>query len=169
MTFTQQMLASLLGAFLGFASALVVFLITYFIRNYLAKRTLKKHLKREFEYNISLLQEWLEEIDKILRQIAASDIRVYIYLQYSYFQRYFIQEAFKLGIMYKLLTDDELSKLNTLLLRCSVVGEQYTNSIIAQWKTEKIAQTDALGKFEFEKDELKKHKIHLEHLLTLFK
>jgi len=168
MTFNQQMLASLLGAFLGFASALIVFFLTYYIRNYLSKRTLRRHLKREFEYNLSLIRDWIEEIEKILRKISSSDKKVYSYLQYSYFQRYFIQEAFKLGIMYNLLSNEELSKLNNSLIHCSLAGEQYINSIVSQWKSGKIEQSDALGRFEFEKEQLQQHKKHLGKLLTLF-
>lgn len=154
---------------MGFLSAIILFFITYFVRNHLIKRTLRKHLKREFQYNISLLQEWINEIDKILRKITAMDLRVYSYLQYSYFQRYFIQESFKLGIIYKLLNNEELSQLNTMLLHCSIGGEQYVNASIAQWKAQKINQAEALSNFEFEKEELQKYKKHLEHLLTVFK
>jgi hypothetical protein len=92
MTFGQQVLASFVGTAFGFIFAIFLFLITKVIRSHLDKKTLRKHLKREFEYDISLLQEWIDEIDKILRKITANDPQVFSYLRYTFFQRFFVQE-----------------------------------------------------------------------------
>lgn len=165
MTFGQQVFASFIGTAFGFIFAIILFLITSAIKVHLDKKTLRKHLKREFEYDISLLQEWIDEIDKILRKITANDLSIFSYLRYSFFQRFFMQEAFRSGIMYNSLNNEEISNLNTILLHCDVGIEQFINGTIQQWKTGQLPQHEALRQFEFEKDELQRYKRHLREIL----
>ncbi len=169
MVFKEQMFANFLGSLLGFIFAIVLFLITGFIRNKIVNKNIKRHLKREFKYDISLLQEWIDEIDKILRKITASDIAVYSYLKYSLFQRYFMQEAFKLGIMYELFSDEDISNLNYMLVHCDTGGEQYVNSFLPKWRKQEIDKKEALINFEFQKERLGEYKKYLEKLLKVLK
>ena len=167
MTFAQQVLSSFVGTTFGFIFAILLFLLTNAIKSYLDKKTLRKHLKREFEYDISLLQEWIDEIDKILRKITANDLQVFSYLRYTFFQRFFMQEAFRSGIMYNALNNEHISNLNNILLHCDIGIEQYVNGAIQQWKGGQLPQQDALRLFEFEKDELKKYQKHLSEILSI--
>ena len=167
MTFGQQVLASFVGTAFGFIFAILLFLITGAIKAHLNKKNLRKHLKREFEYDISLLQEWIDEIDKILRKITAKDQEVFSYLRYTFFQRFFMQEAFRSGIMYNSLNNEHISNLNTILVHCDTGIEQYLNGAIQQWKTGQLMQQAALRQFEFEKDELIKFQKHLREILII--
>ena len=83
MSFWEQVTSSFVGTLFGFIFAIVLFLITGGIKNRKTKATLKKFLKREFQYDIALLKEWIEEIDKILRKITVDDKNVYSYLKFS--------------------------------------------------------------------------------------
>lgn len=165
MTFLQQVLASFVGSLFGFIFAIILFLVTVTIKEQFDKRTLLKHLKREFEYDISLLQEWIEEVDKILRKITANDLQVYTYLRYTFFQRSFMQEAFRSGMMYRSLNNEEISNLNNVLSHCDTGIEQYVNGAIQQWKNKQLLQQDALRQFEFEKEELQRFRKHLQEVL----
>ncbi len=165
MTFEQQVLASFMGTAFGFIFAILLFFITSKIKASLEKKTLRQHLKREFEYDTSLLQEWTDEIDKILRKIAANDLQVFSYLRYTFFQRSFMQEAFMSGIMYKSLNNEEISNLNSVLLHCDVGIEQLINGTIQQWNNGQLPQQEALRKFEFEKEQLQKYKKHLREII----
>lgn len=167
MAFEQQVLASFVGTTFGFIFAILLFLITGAIKSYLNNKTLRKHLKREFEYDISLLQEWIDEIDKVLRKITAGDPQVFSFLRYTFFQRSFIQEAFRSGIMYNTLNNEHISNLNNILLHCDIGIEQFLNGSIQQWKTRQLPQQDALRQFEFEKEELKKYQKHLREILGI--
>ena len=169
MTFKEQIIASCIGTFFGFIFAIVLFFITNFIQQLLVKISFRAYLKREFKYNISLLKEWIDEIDKVLRKITAEDKQVYSYLKYSFFQRYFMQESFKLGIMYKLFDNEDIFSLNKVLLHCDIGMEQYVNSLIDRWKKGEIKRQEALDAFEFQKEELKEYKKHLEKLLSVIK
>lgn len=165
MTFGQQVLASFIGTSFGFIFAILLFLITSKIKFSLEKKTLRKHLKREFEYDTSLLQEWTDEIDKILRKITANDLQVFSYLRYTFFQRSFMQEAFRSGIMYKSLNNEAISNLNSVLLHFDVGIEQLINGTIQQWNNGQLPQQDALRKFEFEKEQMQKYKKHLREII----
>ena len=167
MTFGQQLLASFLGTTFGFIFAILLFLVTSTIKVCFEKKTLRKHLKREFEYDISLLQDWIDEIDKILRKITANDSQVFSYLRYTFFQRFFMQKAFQSGIMYNSLNNEHISNLNTILLHCDIGIEQYLNGAIQQWKVGQQPQKEALHQFEFEKEELKKYQKHLKEILGI--
>ena len=165
MTFGQQVFSSFLGTVFGFIFAIVLFLITEAVKASLAKKNLRKNLKREFAYDISLLQEWVGDIDKILRKITADDQNVFYFLRYTFFQRHFIQEAFRCGLLYNLLTDEDISNLNTALVHCDVGGEQLANGNVQLWKTGQLPLKEALGIFEFEKECLLKYQKHFRNVL----
>ena len=161
MNFIEQIAASFIGTFFGFIFAIILFYITNKILEIRNKKVLLKHLKREFEYDISQIKGWIEEIDKILRKITANDSNVFSYLKYSYFARSFIQQAFNSGILYNKLNDEEISNLNTILSHCDLGFEGYINSLITQWKSSSIEQKEVLSKFEYEKEALSKYQKEL--------
>ena len=113
------------------------------------------------------MQELIAEIDKILRKISASDHDVFNFLRYTFFQRTFMQEAFRSGLMYNSLNNEQISNLNNILLHCDVGIEQYINGIIHEWKTSQKPQQEALRQFEFETDELRKYQKHLREILVI--
>jgi len=172
MAFKEQILASFIGTLFGFIFAVVLFLTTNYFQQKLASRVFKKHLKREFKYDIKLLQNWIEDIEKILRKIAIKDKQIYQYIKYSDLGRYFMDESFKLGLIYNSFSDDQIFNLNKLVTHCSLSSEQYVNNKIAEWKNCPIIVEDKLQKellkyFEYQKDQLSKFKIFLEDLLKI--
>lgn len=169
MLFKEQVLASFMGTAFGFIFAILLFLITNKIKSNVDRKTLRKRLKREFEYDISLLQEWIDEIEKILRKITANDPQVFSFLRYTFFQRSFTQEAFRAGMVYDSLDNEHVSNLNNILLHCDIGTEQYLNGSIQQWKIGKQPQPTALDQFEFEKGELKKYQKQLREILVILK
>ena len=161
----QQIFASFIGTFFGFILAIVLFLITDTVKARSAKKILRKHLKRELEYDITLIQKFIDDIDKILHKITTDDSSVSTYLKYNYLQRSFIQRAFETGIMYDELNNDDISQLNALIMHCNFGSEQYVNELIQSWRERRQEQKGALGKFEFEKELLQNYKKLLEEIL----
>lgn len=166
MTFYEQLLASFIGTAFGFGFAILLFFRTNAIKTHFAKKTLHKHVKREIEYDISLIQEWINEVDGILRKVTAKDPEVYNYLKFTFFQRYFfLQEALKKGIMYDALDNEDISHLSTILLHYDFGTQQFINSSIQQWKDQQITQQNVLRIFEFQKGVLQKHTKYLKDTL----
>jgi len=170
MTFNQQLLASFIGTFFGFLSAIVLFLLTFYIQRKLANNIFKKHLKREFRYDIKLMKEWIETVEKVLRKVTAKDKQIFYYIKYSDLARYFMDESFKLGLIYNLFSDEQVFALNKLVTHCSIGTEQYINNKIIAWRScpaaeEDKQQKELLEAFEYQKDELSKFKKLLDELL----
>ena len=168
MTFGQQVLSTLCGTIAGFLFAIALFYITEKSKTKRAKKHLIKNLKREFEYNTSLLQDWINEIDSVLGKITTRDTIVFAYFKYSFYQRFFIQESFRFGIVYDILTNDDVSNLNTILLHCDVGVESYVNDLVKRWREKRIEQQEAFRGFDFEKKALQKFKKQLEEISGKF-
>lgn len=170
MGFKQQIVSSFIGTLFGFLFAIVLFLLTDWLYKKKVRKEFKKNLKREFQYNITLLQDWIDKIDVILRQITAKDREIYQYLKYSDLARYFLDESFKLGLIYHSFTNEQIFDLNKLVTHCSFSIEQFVNNKISLWKTctemaENNFQKILLVDFDFQKSELKRFKKLLEELL----
>jgi len=174
MVFKEQILASFIGTVFGFIFAIACFLLTYYIQRKLANNVFKKHLRREFRYDIKLIKDWIETIEKVLRKVTAKDKQVYYYIKYSDLARYFMDESFKLGLIYNLFSDEQVFALNKLVTHCSIGTEQYINNKIIAWKScpateEDKQQKELLEAFEYQKDELSKFKKLLDELLEKLK
>lgn len=169
MKFGEQILATLIGSFAGFVLAIILFYITEKIKNSSTKTGILKSLKREFQYNLALIDEWLNNIDKILRQITANDLQVYSYLKYSGFQLFFLQTAFQWGILYNLVENEDIGKLNNILSHCSLLTENYVMDKINLWKSRQIDQKEALSIFEFQKEKLQTFKNDLQKIMQKIK
>lgn len=174
MTFKEQILASFIGTLFGFILAVVLFLITNYIQRKLANKVFRKYLKREFEYDIRLLQDWIDKIEEVLRKIAAKDKQIYQYIKYSDLARYFMDESFKLGLIYSLFTNDQIFNLNKLVTHGSIGMEQYVNNKVVVWNNcpaseEDKQQKELLKVFEYQKSLLKEFKNLLEELVEKLK
>ena len=142
---------TIIGSFAGFVLGIALFYITEKWKVQSQRKDILKYLKRELAFDVELLNSWLDDYDKILRQITANDKPVYVYLRYGDFQLSFIQNAFSIGLLYDHLNDEQILKLNTILTHFSS-GEQRVNQRIHQWNTDEIPQKEALGMFQYEKD-----------------
>jgi len=103
------------------------------------------------------LNNFLSEIQKTITKITANDRQVYYYFKYSWVQRLFLQEAFRFGLLYDKLTNDDLSNLNAILLKFDIIGEGIINDKIKAWKENTISQQDMLKYIEFERDMLEEY------------
>jgi hypothetical protein len=125
-----------------------------------------KCLKLEFQYDINQIDEWLREIDKVLRQVTAMDTMVYSYLKLSNFQTYFLQMAFQTGFLYELINNEDMKNLNNIIYQCSLTNENYVMNNINLWKNQKIAQKEILSMLEYQKDQLHKCKTDLNNIFN---
>ncbi len=166
MTFWQQMLASLIGAFFGFGFAIIGYVVTSEYRDHREQKIAGKQLRRELEYDISYLGTLIEQIDKFLRAVVSNNHSIYMYLRYVFFQRTFIQGAFHRGVLYKKLKDNEISKLNEILMHLDYGLEKQANDYIVKWQNNGVDQADASRYFEFEKDQLQDYGKTLKEFLN---
>lgn len=166
MTFGQQLLATLIGTISGFLFSIALFYFTQKIKHLNEKSNIFKSLKSEFRYNLSLLNNLLNDINKTITKISADDKDIFFYFRYSNFQRLFLQEAFRLGLLYDKLEDDDINNIDGILTHFGISYENYTNQKVDEWKNDGINKKDMLKIFEFERDTLEKYIKQLEQIKT---
>jgi len=170
MTFKEYAIATFIGSFSAFVLAIILFLITNWLTAKKVRKSYKKLLKREFSYNIELLQKWLNEITDVLGKISADDRNIFNYFKYTYFQVYFLNESFKLGIVYELFKKDkDISQLSDMLGFFSVGGEQLMNNHITSWRTNQIDKKTITTKIQYEKTKIGEYCGYLQDCLKDFK
>jgi len=158
MTFQEQLFSVFLGSILAFLFGILLFLITYWLVNKNVKNSYKKLLKREFEFNISLLETWLSDFADVIVKISNDDRNVYHYFKYADFQVYFLRKAFEFGIVYALLKKDEgISKLIDMLNFFSSSSEQFVNQEIKLWKNNGIDKKTITDKMQFDKSKINEY------------
>jgi len=158
MTFKEQLLSTSLGSFLGFLFAILLFFITYWLINKKTKDSYKKLLKREFLFNISLLETWLDYFDDDIVKISNDDHNIYHYFKYADFQVYFLKKAFEFGIVYDLLKKDEdISKLIDMLSFFSLASEQFVNQQIKLWNSKAIDKKTITDRMQFDKNKVNEY------------
>ncbi|MCX5632326.1 MAG: hypothetical protein NTW93_01400 [Phycisphaerae bacterium] len=167
--FREQILSSFIGTFFGFIFAIILFILTNKLIEIRNQKVLIKHLIKELKYDITQIEGWIAEVDKILRKITAEDKRIYYYLKYSDFSRVFTQQAFNSGLLFDKLNDKEISQLNTIFLHCDINTETFVNNYITQWKSSQIERSSMLENFEYEKTCLEKYKNELIDILKKIK
>jgi len=164
MIFREQLFSTFLGSFLGFLFAILLFFITYWLANKKIKSSYKKLLKREFEFNISLLETWLNDLADVIVKISNDDHNIYHYFKYVDFQVYFLKKAFELGIIYdSLKKDEDISKLIDMLNFFSSTNEYFVNQQIKSWKNDEIDKKTITDNMQFGKSEISKYLKFLEN------
>lgn len=169
MKFSEQIIATFLGSILGFFFGIALFYLTETIKAKRQKGQLLKGLKREFEFNFLLIDNWIEDTEKILRKISALDREVFIFYRLTDFQRLFTQMCFQQGILYDALSTKELAGLNTILIHFDIGATEWLNSQLNLWKEGTLQQVAANRLFEYQRDKLKENKEQLGNMLKHMK
>jgi len=158
MTFKEQLLSTFLGSLLGFLFAIILFVVTYWLANKKIKNSYKKLLKREFEFNISLLETWLNYFEDVIVKISNDDHNIYHYFKYADLQVYFLKKAFELGIVYdSLKKDEDIAKLIGMLDFFSATGETLVYNDIKLWKNSQIDKKAITEIMQYQKNKINEY------------
>jgi len=141
-SFWSRALATLVGTVAGFVFSIVLFYVSEHVKRSRERTKVVAGLKREAAFNISLCGAWLKAFGDIRLKVAAGDQAVFNYIDYTRALRIFVHEAVGAGILYDLLSDDELVEFDKSLRFFMPFSEQDINSKIQQWKTGGISAAD---------------------------
>jgi hypothetical protein len=159
-SFWGRTIATLIGTIAGFIFSILLFYISERVKRSRDRQKIIQGLKREATFNVGMCDIWLKAISDIRLKVAAADIAVFYYFDYSRALRIFVQEAVRrAGVLYDLLNDAELVNLDKSLVFLNLLSEQDINSKIAQWKANTItpaAMSQALGFHEYAVTEARK-------------
>lgn len=149
--FCQQILSTLIGTIAGFIFAIALFYLTERIKRQRDRNKILSGLQRELKFDIALFESWLKGIEDARPQVAAGDQNIWLYLDYSRFLSIFIGQAVRDGLLYDLLTDDELIGLDRAMRSCNLGAEQDFFTRLNQWKAGQINNAEMFKIFEFHK------------------
>lgn len=164
--FWQQVWSTLVGTVAGFVFAIALFYLTERIKRERDRAKILKGLRRELKFDLALFESWLKGIEDARPQVAAGDRNIWLYLDYTRFLSIFIGQAVRDGILYDLLTDDELVGLDKAMRSCNPGAEQEFFTKLNQWKAGQIDNADMFKTFEFNKFVVTTSKKALEGIIT---
>lgn len=93
----------------------------------------------------------MKGIEDARPQVAVGDKNIWLYLDYTRFLSIFIVQAVREGILYDLLTDDDLVGLDKAMRACNPGAEQEFAGRLNQWKAGQIDSAEMFKTFEFHK------------------
>jgi len=148
-TFWQQVLPTLVGTIAGFTFSICLFYFTELIKRQRDRAKILKGLRRELKFDLALFEAWLQGIEDARLKVASGDRNIFLYLDYTKFLAIFIGHAVRDGILYDLLTDEDLVGLDTAMRSCNVSSEQEFFAKLEQWKGGQIDSGEMSKTFDF--------------------
>ena len=149
--FWGQAAAALIGTVAGFAFSIVLVYLTEHIKRQRDRERVRKGLRRELQFDLALFTSWRAGIDDARLKVAAGDKAIYLYLDYTRVLSIFINQAVRDGLLYDLLTDDELVGLDKALRSSNPQAEQEFANRLTSWKAGEINNSEMFKTFEFHK------------------
>jgi hypothetical protein len=141
MTFTQQLLATLIGAFGGFCGSLVLFWIKEKLQDRAKETALLKNLSFELDYNINLLSKFDDDLTGCLEKVAADNKSVYANkIDYSLVASFFSIQFYKSGLLPKYVHYESVKRWNEALIDLSPGSEDYFLDLLGKWRKSDITK-----------------------------
>jgi len=139
---------------LGIISTIIAFYLTKIIENKIKKKNNLKYLKREFEFNIDIIERFIKHCEKILKAIEVGD-EIHEYFALYKFQKTAFNNCLNYGYLYDKFENKDISILNGVISFFSEDNEKSINKII-RWINEKY-------NVDFAKEAVNKFKEELEN------
>ncbi|WIM05166.1 MAG: hypothetical protein OHM77_10725 [Candidatus Nitricoxidivorans perseverans] len=135
MTFTQQIVATLIGSFCGFLAALLMLWIKRWFDDRTKEGSLLKNLRYEIAYNINLFAKYEEQLTKAIESVGADAKDVYVAIDYALIARYFSIQFYREGLVSKYLHFEDVKRWNDFLSTLSEGSEAHLNESLEAWRT----------------------------------
>lgn len=157
MTFEQQILSTFIGALAGFIFSIFLFYLTEKFKINKTNKDLSNNLQKELNHNISFLENYKDEFEKIIRKISANDKQIFTTFRFNKLRRLFILEALNKGLLYKYLSSEEIDELDAMLDYFNVSMDQIHYRYVENYINNTMPQQNTLQMFEFNRDLIVKY------------
>ncbi|MCL5093883.1 MAG: hypothetical protein M1355_02035 [Patescibacteria group bacterium] len=157
MNYWQYLSATFFGSIFGFTFSITLYYLTEKIKNNEEKKKVLSNLIKEIDFNISFLESYKEEFDKMLRKITVDDKNIYTIFKFDKLQRLFIFDSFNRGILYDFLMADEISELDSMLSYFSASTNNFASNTLSNYKEGNIDKSQALSNFEYDKEQIQRY------------
>jgi hypothetical protein len=158
MNFGEQIIATFIGALFAFVFSIGLFYLTEKWKNRLINKNLFSYLEKELGYNITFLEKYIEDYEKMIRKITANDKQIYTIFKFEKLQRLFLLDAFSRGELYKCLTNEDISNIDEMLTFFGEISSNIAWSLLDDYKKAKKTQQEVLSKYEWDRDQIIKYR-----------
>jgi len=155
MTFSEQILATLIGTFFGFMGSLVLFWIKEKVTKNNQKNSLVNNLRYELDYNIALYRKYEADITKCIECIGADDRTTFLNIDYEYIARFFAIQFYQNGLIQDYLHHEDMKRWNDFMITLSSGSQKYAVEQLQAWKNKEIKKEDAFSSLSHERDQIR--------------
>jgi len=134
MTYWEHVTATAIGALLGFIFGLALFWIKERLVNSDQRKKAIKNLLYEFEYNLSLFEEYKKQLTERIEDVSAEKRKIYLNLDYSFVGIHFARRFYNEGYLSDFLHQEDMKRWNVFLSKLSPGSETYINEEIDKWR-----------------------------------
>jgi hypothetical protein len=147
----NQIWSTLVGTIAGFVFSLALFYFTDRIKRRHDRMRILRGLQRELKFDLALFDSLSKGIEDARLKVAVGDKDIYLYLDYSRFLSIFIIQAVREGILYDLLTNEDLVGLDKAMRTCNAQPEKEFSDRLTLWKSGQIGNSEMFKTLEFHK------------------
>lgn len=132
MNFIQQVFSTLIGSFFGFLFGMLLFWFQQTRKTQRNHEFISEGLHHEIEFNVSVIDKWLKEIEVRRRWLSRSKDKTYFPLRYfsDTLQIHFLKKSIEEGILYNQIDKKDLSIIFDFLLIKDSHREDKINSMM---------------------------------------
>lgn len=154
----EQAATVFIGAFLAFIFSIVVFYLTEYVKRKKDRNDVLKNVYREIRFNLNQLDKYKQELDRFVQKVIANDLSVYHTFRFEKIQRPFMLTAFNKGILYEILTDEEINTIDTMLTFFDESTNAYLQSRLNEFKAGNITASEMLSTLQYNIDDLVRYR-----------
>lgn len=165
MTFSGQLLATMIGTISGFVFSLALFYIKEKISNNRREKFLIDNVKKELEANLVLLMKAEQSLTTCIEKVTNDIHRVYCTLNYNFFAKFFTQQFYQSGFIHGKWTIKDIEALNEAFVAYSPGSDAYVLNGLQLWRDGKTDKKATLTVLHFERDNLQKNLLNLDDLV----
>lgn len=133
MTFTENVISTGIGAFLGFIFAILLFYFTEKWKEEKIKKRLESSVAKELDYNIKLFNQQIGNLNKIIEEVAANNKSIHISYGFKNFQSSLLSIYYNTGHAVEKLTSEDILYLSTILDHVQGQLPNLVNDEISNW------------------------------------
>lgn len=154
MTFTQQIIAALIGSFGGFLGALGMLWAKSWFDESHKEKTIIGNLHYELDYNINLLNKYNDQITQCIEAVSADSKESYLTLDYAFVARHFSIQFYREGLVSKFLHVEDVKRWNDFLSTLSDGSETYVMETVEKWRNNEATKDQVFKALKHERGQI---------------
>ena len=152
--FIKQAAPIFSAALLAFMFSLVIFYVTERLKRKTERKEMLRNVYREIRFNLNFLDKYKIELDRLVQKVIANDQNVSHFFKFGKLQRTFLLNAFDKGLLYEVLTDEEINTIDSMIGFFFKDTDNFLASKLSEFKDSEVTTSDMLHRLQWNIDEL---------------